>query len=184
MASEEYVQVQQISELRDKIRSLNLPDESSRPLGHGEIKISDLDFDTLIDMRRNHETKQAVSGVRQRQTRNAGSLRSQLVKEFHNALKDAQDEVATGTGLERQTRWRTAAPGGREGVVDGARLPEPAGGNSANAVATAAALSKTVSYLDRFRMLYSLTFSRPLLNGSVFYYRQRFRMFKNSLMRG
>ena len=153
VASEEYVQLQQVSALCGQIRGLNLPDQSSRPLGHGEMKISDLDFNILIDMRRNHETKQAVSGVRQRQTRNTNSLRSQLVKEFHNALRDAQDEVAMGTGLERQTRWRTAAPGGREGVVDGARLPEPAAGNSANAVATAATLSKTVSSLDQLEML-------------------------------
>ena len=55
--------------------------------------------------------------------------------------------MAAGTGLERQARWRTAAPGGRDGVVNGARLPEPAAGNTANAVATAAALSKTVSFI-------------------------------------
>lgn len=144
VTSEEYVQVQQV---RDAIRGLNLPDQLSRPIGHSETKISELDFDILIDMRRNHETKQAVLGVRQRKARNTNSIRARLVQEFHSALRDAQDEVAAGTGLERQTRWRTAAPGGRDGIVNGARLPEPAAGNTANAVATAAALSKTVSFI-------------------------------------
>jgi hypothetical protein len=148
VTSEEYVQVQQqVSALCNTIRSLNLPDQLRRPLGHGETKISELDFDILINMKRDHETKQAVSGVRQHKARNSpNSIRTQLIQEFHNTLRDVQDEKAAGTGLERQTRWRTAAAGGRDGVVNGAHIPEPSSGNSANAVATATALSKTVSF--------------------------------------
>ena len=149
VTSEEYVQVQQLSALCNMICGLNLPDQLSRPLGHGETKISELDFDILINMRHNHETKQAVSGVRQRKAHNStNSIRTQLMQEFHSMLRDAQDEMAAGTRLERQMRWRMAAPGGRNGIVNGAHPPEPAAGNSANAVVTAAALSKTVSFIQ------------------------------------
>jgi hypothetical protein len=84
-------------------------------------------------MRRKHQTKQAASGVRMRKTKasdDTSGLRGQIIRQFHEALKEAQNERAAGTGLERDARWR--------GEV-------PAAGNSANAAAAAAKVSKQVS---------------------------------------
>ena len=101
---------------------------------HGAAQYDDLDFEMLVEMRRKHQTKQAASGVRMKKTTKASDdtsgLRGQIIRQFHEALKEAQDERAAGTGLERDARWR--------GEV-------PAAGNAANAAAAAAKVSKQVS---------------------------------------
>ncbi|KAJ7258598.1 hypothetical protein C8J57DRAFT_1644546, partial [Mycena rebaudengoi] len=117
--------------------------EASKPLGRGVATAEDLNFDYLVELRRQHQTKQAARGVR---TRTIGalesekakelSIRQQLIRKFHLALKEEQD-VAVGTGLERGMRWRASAPGGRGADV-------PSAGNTANAAATASALAKNV----------------------------------------
>jgi len=84
--------------------------------------------------------KQAATGVRTRKTdvsNTTGSLRGQVVQAFHCALRKAQDQSAVGTGVERQLRWRAAAPGGRDGIVDGERILALANGNAANAAVVA-----------------------------------------------
>ena len=104
---------------------VQVPDENSRPLGHGAARYDDLDFEMLVDTRRKHQTKQAASGTRTKKTKASGdTLRGQVIRKFNEALKAAQDEQAIGTGLERDKRWRGEAP---------------AAGNAANAAAAAAA---------------------------------------------
>jgi len=47
------------------ILAVYLADDPSRPLGHGAMQYGDLDFEMLINRRRQHQTKQqAATGVR------------------------------------------------------------------------------------------------------------------------
>lgn len=110
-----------------------------------------IDFDYLVDLRRRHQTIQAARGVRTRAVDSStgkakeASLRQQLIRKLHLALKEDQDQdLATGTGLERSARWRAPAPGGRGGKVAGSQPTAPVAGNSANAALTATALAKAV----------------------------------------
>ena len=141
--AEECAQVQRVSEIYKTLPAVRLQDEPSRPLGHGTVRYGDLDFEALIEMRRKHQTKQAATGVRTTKSKpTSGTLRGRIIREFHQALKEAQDEQAVGTGIERKARWRQPAPGGRDGIIDGAHAPDLAAGNSANAAATAAIVAK------------------------------------------
>ncbi|KAJ7907834.1 hypothetical protein B0H13DRAFT_1618080, partial [Mycena leptocephala] len=101
-----------------------------------------INFDYLVELRRRHQTAQAARGVRTRvvdwssEKAKAVSIRQQLIKKLHLALKEEQDH-ATGTGLERSARWHAPAPGGR------AALPAAAAaGNSANAALAATVVAK------------------------------------------
>jgi len=147
--SEEYEHVQEVNRIQDALPVLRLRDDATRPLGYGSINHGQLSFDTLVDMRRRHQTKQASQGVRtklSKPTTENPSMRANIIREFHNALKEAQDEAAVGTGVERAARWRAPAPGGREGLIDNVRAPDLYAGNSANAAVTAAVTARKVSH--------------------------------------
>ncbi|KAJ7242483.1 hypothetical protein C8J57DRAFT_1084298 [Mycena rebaudengoi] len=111
--------------------------EPTKPLGRGSATADTVDFDYLVELRRRHQTVQAARGVRTRvldwssDKAQEASLRQQLIKRLHLALKEDQDKAA-GTGLERSVRWRAPAPA------------PPVAGNSANAVLSATALTKKV----------------------------------------
>jgi hypothetical protein len=118
--------------------------EPSKRLGQGSATPDTINFDYLVELRRRHQTAQAARGVRTRvvdwssEKAKAVSIRQQLIKKLHLALKEEQDH-ATGTGLERSARWRAPAPGGR------AALPAAAAaGNSANAALAATVVAKKV----------------------------------------
>lgn len=101
---------------------LRIPDEPSRPLGHGGLQSDDLNYEMMINMRRAHQTKHAATGIRTKKSKPTdGSIRGHILQEFHEALKEAQDELGAGTGLERVARWhesgREPTPGGRNGVI-------------------------------------------------------------------
>ncbi|KAK6980928.1 hypothetical protein R3P38DRAFT_3376544 [Favolaschia claudopus] len=115
--------------------------EASKPLGRGTATPPTINFDFLVELRRKHQTLQAARGVR---TRNVDantekskelSLRQQLVRQFHLALKEDQGR-GVGTGVERSARWKASAPGGR------GENTSSAAGNTANAAETATALAK------------------------------------------
>jgi hypothetical protein len=123
--------------------------EPSKPLGRGSATAATIDFDYLVELRRRHQTIQAARGVRTRildspksDRAQAESLRQQLTRKLHLALKEEQD-LAAGTGLDRGIRWRAPAPGGRGSNVPGLNSAL-ANGNSANAVLTATAIAKLV----------------------------------------
>jgi hypothetical protein len=149
---EEYIQVREYSKLRLKydrqvnLPAVQLPDQSSRPFGAGIVTPGDLDFQALVEMRRQHQTKHAMTGVRKRQSNSRSTIRSNILQQFHSALRAAQDDTAVGTGLERGARWRAPAAGGRDGLVNGVHVPELAAGNSANAAMTATAAAKQVRF--------------------------------------
>jgi hypothetical protein len=139
-----------------KLLPVRVPDEISRPLGHGVAQYDDLDFGMLVEMRWKHQTKQAASGIRMKKTRLGGSddttLHGQIIRQFHEALKEAQDERAAGSGLERDARWRGEAP---------------AAGNAANAAAAAAKVSKQVSPNLPFLSLILYATGSILINNNL-----------------
>ena len=152
--SDEYARIQELS----RLQNLSIPavqlvaDEPSRPLGHSTMQYSDLDFEMLINMRRQHQTKQAVTGMQTKKFKEDSghetTMRGKFIHKLHETLKEAQDNVAIGTGADRRGHWtdnRAPAPGGHEGIVDGVAAPEVSAGNAANAALAAAAVAKRVS---------------------------------------
>jgi hypothetical protein len=141
--------------------SFNVPsvrvDEVAQPLGYGATNpnFNEVDFDVLVDMRRQHQTHHAATGVR---TKGAGekplldaqkdiSLRRQIIRRFHEVLKEEQDH-APCTGSDRKIHWRAPAPGARDGQVDGETAPTLESGNSANAALSAQAVAKKVCWSE------------------------------------
>jgi hypothetical protein len=147
VVSEEYIQTQKAVNVYKSLPVVRIPDEPSRPLGHGGLRSDDLNFEMMINMRRAHQTKHAATGVRTKKSKPTdGSIRGHILQEFHEALKEAQDEHGAGTGLERVARWheREPAPGGRNGVISGTSVPDLPAGNEANAAVAAANVAKMV----------------------------------------
>lgn len=152
--SDECLRVQEAIQRYNQLPEVRTRDTHSKPLGHGAIHATDLDFDVLVEMRRKHQTKQAEKGARKRQgttTSSKGGVRSALVREFHAALREAQHgEIGVGTGVERQTRWTAHATRGDTSILDEPPLPDIPAGNSANAAAAAATVFKQVGYALTF----------------------------------
>ena len=152
MIYEEYSQAQRTLDLYKSLPAVRIPDELTRPLGHGELKSNDLDFEMMINMRRKHQTKHAASGVRTKKVKVSHStMRSHILQEFHQALKEAQDDHSAGTGVERVARWvgqnREPAPGGRGGVINGDKAPDLLAGNAGNAAVVATSTAREVCLL-------------------------------------
>ncbi|KAG6916064.1 hypothetical protein DXG01_008589 [Tephrocybe rancida] len=136
---EEYL-AQEQRDLEAALTSLpavQIADELEQPLGRGTVDFDSLNYKMLITMRREHETNYAAKGIRTRKDKdseageddnNKKSLRWKLIREFHDALKEGQDDHAIGTGMERDARWH----GGSNGTLK-------TSGNAANAAAAAAA---------------------------------------------
>lgn len=71
--AQEYKQVRgYVQELRDLNFNRN---EHSQPLGKGVIAYRDLDFESLINMRFAHQTRQAVTGVRTKHSQMLDAVR-------------------------------------------------------------------------------------------------------------
>lgn len=93
-----------------------------------------LDLSALVQMRRLHQTRQATKGVRTKQhpqdssVTEAAMLRRQLIRRFHEVLRENQEVRAVGSGIEREARWHTNIPNG----------------NAANAAAAATVVNKAV----------------------------------------
>lgn len=149
--AEEFVEIRRLT---DGLPALNLPDEPAKPLGRGVVSFADLDFKALVDMRCSHQTHQAATGVRTRQSQDSAdshrdgkktvTLKRQIIRQFHEALKESQDDKAIGTGYERSARWRAPARGGRDGQIDGTTIDALHSCNATNAAVTASALAKQV----------------------------------------
>jgi hypothetical protein len=101
---EEFIEVQKLTTLATSkihLPQLQLEDKPSKAFGYGSVTSSDLDFKLLIDMRRQHQTKQAFTGVRKRQLNHTSTMRMAIIQEFYGALKEAQDDTASGTGVKQ-----------------------------------------------------------------------------------
>lgn len=91
-------------------------------------------------MRREHQTKQAATGVRTKKVKTDSSpettMRGKIIRELHEVLKEVQDDVAIGTGADRGRRWT-------DNSTPAAPIILP--GNAANAALAAATVAKKVS---------------------------------------
>lgn len=129
---------------------------SQNPFGAADP--SDIDLTTLVNLRFQHQTKQAFTGVRTSNILNSEaseesnqgkklSERQRLQKEYSSIIRE-QGDRGVGTGLERSVRWtRNPAPGGRNAdTVDGVATT-PITGNAANAAAVATAAAKRVGVI-------------------------------------
>jgi hypothetical protein len=111
---------------------VQLQDEPVQLFGHGVLTLDTLDFKALIDMQRAHQTHQADKGVRTHHSweesqdkKTKPTLLSKIIHQFHEALKEAQDDQAIGTGYECSAQWMTnanhvPAPGEHDGEIDSA----------------------------------------------------------------
>lgn len=103
--AEEYLE---ICNLVDGLPMIQAPDEPAKPLGQGVVTFDDLDFGVLIQMRRSHQTRQAAMGVQTKlsqdvpddRKKKTASLKQQVIHQFHEALRESQDDKAIGTGYE------------------------------------------------------------------------------------
>ena len=156
----EFDEDQQADALSDDAENIaqflnNLPapnTELDRPtLPYLDLNLSGADITPLIDLRREHQTKQAESGTRtSNKTPNKSTPSSEkqaILRGFNEAIKQ-REEIGVGTGVGRMARWRNPAPGGRDGKVDGEVSSPAMAGNSANAAAAATSAAKKVSILD------------------------------------
>ena len=108
---------------------------------------TDLDFSTLVAVRRAHETQRAVSSVRTQGTEGKTKLthgkeptvRQKILHEMNQVLREDQDK-RMNTGANRLATWTSSAPGGHR-AKDVAVLA----GNSANAELAAGQRAVTVS---------------------------------------
>lgn len=102
------------------------------------VSVQELDLQHLVNLRQQHETRQAIEGVRTRsgnfKPSTEVSSRRQLIKEIHEVLKAVDGRRGVGTGLERSVRWTGNAP----------VISEPSG-NAANAKVVADRTAKSVS---------------------------------------
>lgn len=167
LVAQEYqeVQSQQI-----KLRDIVLDDDISRPLGKGTITYQDLNFNSLISMRMEHQTRQAATGIRTQYTqmvdatRKPETIRRQLIRRFHEILKEEQGDIAPGTGSERKARHIISAKGGQTKESSDCDTA----GNALNAIAAATSAADKVRHLDsRFILgiliMHSFTFIYSLL---------------------
>lgn len=109
--------------------------EPSKLFGQGIAAIEDLSFDTLVTLRRHHQTKQAATGVRTRAKSldPSTSLRRKIIQEFHDVMNEYKDFALGATGQGRIARWQDKA--------------DSRTGNSANAAAAATTTASKVSHL-------------------------------------
>jgi len=120
--------------------------EASQP---PSLSTGNLDFSTLVELRRLHQTRYAAEGVRTRDAvgsnRPEESVRCRLIRELNTLLRQ-EGNRATGTGQDRKLRWH--APN-QEGPVStpAENTPTPAStGNSANAAVAAQSRTKKVPF--------------------------------------
>lgn len=139
--------------LRFKLPPVHTTDDPSRPLGFGatNVEVGTVDLDVLVDWRLQHQSHHAAVGVRTRfgaeqfarEEATGVSMRRQIIRRFHEVLKQEQDRGQC-TGTNRDIHWRAPAPGARDGEVNGLPAAALDNGNSANAARAASAVASNV----------------------------------------
>ncbi|KAL4250323.1 hypothetical protein AB1N83_013892 [Pleurotus pulmonarius] len=134
--AEEYQSIQLHSKTIAELRT----SQASKPIGLGLLKVSEIHIDTLVDLRRRHETRQARLGLRTRDHRPATSpsdkeqvsARRAIIQRYHEVLRETEHAVPAGTGINRKVR------------TEGATITEilPTTGNAANAALAATVIQK------------------------------------------
>ena len=122
-----------------------LTKETSRPLS---LSTGGLDFSTLVELRRLHQTRYAAEGVRTRDavvSNRHESVRCKLIREL-NALLRQEGNRAVGTGQDRKLRWHAPdQEGSIPTLAESLSVPATAG-NSANAAVVARLKTNKVSF--------------------------------------
>ena len=86
----------------------------SKTLGLGNLSLKNLDFTPLVSLRRQHQTRHAASGIRTQQLSpnevvpETTRIRRKILQELWQVLK-LEEDVAPGSGVERNTRWTGVA---------------------------------------------------------------------------
>ncbi|KAL0572455.1 Methionine--tRNA ligase, mitochondrial [Marasmius crinis-equi] len=115
-----------------------------------------VDIHRLVQLRKEHQTEQAATGIRTARERQEPSSvakrRFELLKEMNEILKDSEQR-GVGTGLERSVRWTQAFKGAK-------------GGNAGNAAAVARATATKALKL-RGKFLESLKLPEFIQTGRV-----------------
>lgn len=90
--------------------------EPSKSFGQRNTTVEDLSFDTLVALRRYHQTKQAATGVRTRakSLQPSTSLRRKIIQEFQDVMHEYKDYASTAAGQDRIARWQDKADSGLE----------------------------------------------------------------------
>lgn len=111
-----------------------------------------MSLDELVKLRKQHQTRVAAEGVRTRTSKTSApkdansALKKQIRRKMFEVLKNHEVGQGVETGNGRALRWRSAAKGGREGLVEGETAPEPAAGTAANAAQVAGSAAKKVDH--------------------------------------
>ncbi|KAK7045865.1 Methionine--tRNA ligase, mitochondrial [Paramarasmius palmivorus] len=89
----------------------NHPDSNIHPLQTASsTDCLQIDLDQLVQIRRDHQTRQAETGVRTAKTKQVlsplATQRIAILKEMSEIMKE-DEERGVGTGLERAARWQT-----------------------------------------------------------------------------
>lgn len=127
--------------VQKSLAAVRLPDALTTTHSSGLAAPSEsLDFSALINLRRRHQTRQAALGVRTKQDPSSiqkpeTTLRQQLIRQFHEILKEHQQ--SSQDGEKRNARWRKSDK-------ENGDAESPQNGNSANAAAVAATAIKKV----------------------------------------
>ena len=116
---------------------VNAPDKPTNPFDMNNSDLSALSFDKLVNLRRQHQTRQAATSIRTKTTSRRQQVQKQvpterqlLLQRLNEVVKE-QQEKGTGTGAERGLRWRADAP---------------AAGNATNAAEAAETQHKKVCF--------------------------------------
>lgn len=130
--------------------------EAEEYVGLSTVDSANMDLDVLVSLRFAHQTEQAGSGAREnnRQAQKSAAdptraAKRQLVEQYKAILHD-RDTVGISTGLDRSQRWRHAAPGGRDGILDGVTPGALAAGTAANAAVAARNRADMVCFFCHF----------------------------------
>ena len=101
VVSEEYIQTQNAMDIYKSLPAVRIPDERSRPFGHGGLRFDDLNFEMMINMRRAHQTKHAATGIRTKNPKPTdGSIRGHILQGFHKHSRKLRTSMGQGLGLK------------------------------------------------------------------------------------
>jgi hypothetical protein len=140
----EDARVQHSDPLRVAKPAAQPPIASSHELfGQPSDPSGELNLEALVNLRRQHQTKQAERGVCTRRkatpsTPNTSTLKTEIFKAMLQLLRQyVEDGRGVGTGIERSVRWKGLLAAGLGGLL------EPTG-NSANAALAAKGVTQKV----------------------------------------
>ena len=113
------------------------------------LSTGSLDFSTLVELRRLHQTRYAAEGVRTRDAavsnRPDESVRCKLIREL-NALLRQEGNRTVGTSQDRKLRWHAPDQEGSIPTLAESLSAPAAAGNLANAAVVAQLRTKKVSF--------------------------------------